>query len=316
MPTLVTARGPLLDQVLDATHEIWSEGLSRPDYGRWQAAQADSPWGREHLTRVALVDDGEWLASAKRYEFTAHVAGERATVLGVGAVFTPPKHRGQGRARQLIHLMTADAAACGCRYALLFSEIGADYYASMGFELIPREDVAYEIVAGDGPRVVMRRGRPADLTAMAALSAKTMTPDGFSLERSAGQIEFGLMRRGELATLSRPDLITLEWLVAEEAGRPAAYLIATRRARGLVIEDCGDEDPGGARVAGLVASLIALPSFHPPIVHGWLPESFRHWTRTALWRAATDDLMMLKPLGATPRPTLRGPISYWNLDLF
>ena len=79
MPTLVTARGPLLDQVLDATHEIWSEGLSRADYGRWQAAQAESPWGREHLTRVALVEDGQWLASAKRYEFTAHVAGERAT---------------------------------------------------------------------------------------------------------------------------------------------------------------------------------------------------------------------------------------------
>ena len=155
-----------------------------------------------------------------------------------------------------------------------------------------------------------RRGRPDDLPAMAALSAKTMTPEGFSLERSAGQIEFGLVRRGELAALSRPGLIALEWLVAEEAGRVAAYVIATRRARGLVIEDCGDEDPGGARVPGLVAALVAQPSFHPPIVHGWLPESFRHWTRTALWRAATDDLMMLKPLGAAPRPTLRGPVSY------
>jgi GNAT superfamily N-acetyltransferase len=316
MPTLVTASPELLQQILNSTHEIWSEGLSPADYGRWQEAQMGTPWGRTHLARKALVEGDQWLASAKRYHFTAHIGGERASVLGIGAVFTPRDRRGRGHARDLIDRMTAEAAAEGFRYALLFSEIGPDYYASMGFELLPREDVAYEVAAGDGPSVVSRRGRRDDLPAMSALNANAMTPAGFALERSGEQIEFGLTRRGELAALSRPGLIDLEWLVVEEGGQLAAYVIATRRARGLIIEDCGDLDSGGTRVASLISSLLTQPSFHPPIVRGWIPESFRHWTQTALWRAATDDQMMIKALGETTRATWRGPISYWNLDLF
>ena len=107
--------------------------LAVESYRSWNRAQMATRWGRNHLHRLALVDDGKVVASAKRYDLQV-VAGDRTVpAVGVGAVFTPPAWRGRGHARQLVDLMLADAADRGCRYALLFSEIGAAYYESMGF---------------------------------------------------------------------------------------------------------------------------------------------------------------------------------------
>src|SRR5579863_5091183 len=133
MPRLVTADARLIERILDGTHALWSEGLSRSDYSRWQKAQMDSAWGQRHLRRVALVEGDELLASAKRYDLTAEAAGGRLSVLGIGAVFTPPVHRGRGHARHLIDTLTTDGGRRGCHAALLFSEIGAAYYESLGF---------------------------------------------------------------------------------------------------------------------------------------------------------------------------------------
>ena len=46
----------ILDRILDDTHELWSDGLSRPNYAKAWAAQLKTPWGQSHLDRVALVD--------------------------------------------------------------------------------------------------------------------------------------------------------------------------------------------------------------------------------------------------------------------
>lgn len=316
MPQFVTADPPLIERIHDGTFTIWSEGLSRPDYSIWQQAQLDSPWGRAHLRRVALVDDGELLASAKRYDFSADIGGEPCEVLGIGAVFTPPAHRGRRYAQRLIDAMLADAADRGCRAALLFSEIGPAYYERLGFEVIRRDELVFECPVEPDAHPVARAGRREDLPAMAALSAGTRTPSTFALNRSPDLVDFGLIRRGTLADLSMANRLVVEWLVVEDAGRMTAFLIATRRPRGLVIEDCGDVDPSGAHVASLIASLATQSSFHAPVVHGWLPERFRGWTTPGLWHDATDNVMMIRPVGQTTVPRIDGPVTFWNLDLF
>jgi predicted N-acetyltransferase YhbS len=316
MPPLVTADARLTERILDGTHSIWSEGLDRSDYSLWQRAQLDTAWGRRHLRRLALLDGDDLLTSAKRYDLTANVDGDRLSVLGIGAVFTPPVHRGRGHARRLLEAMTMDAQQRGCRAALLFSEIGPAYYESMGFEVVHRDDLAFDATASRPGALVARQGEARDVPAMADLNSRMHRPSGFALERSADLIDFGLVRRCRLAELSTSGRLAVEWLVVEDHGRLSAYLIATRRPRGLVIEDCGDVEPTGAQVAELVAALVTRPSFHPPIVHGWLPEAFRGWTRPASWRGAADHVMMIKAIGGAPRPTIGGPVTYWNLDLF
>src|SRR5205809_7927705 len=96
---LVPAEGPLLEEILDLTHLLWGEGLSRAAYARWNGAQLRTRWGREHLVRVALIDDeGRLPATAKRYRFDARIAGHEGCMSGVAAVSGPPGQRRRGYA--------------------------------------------------------------------------------------------------------------------------------------------------------------------------------------------------------------------------
>ena len=102
---VVPATGPVLEQVLADTHGLWSDGLSRENYGKAWSAQLKSPWGRQHLDRVALIDGPHVLSSAKRYDLSVRFDGRIRRVLGIGAVFTASAHRGRGCARELITRM-------------------------------------------------------------------------------------------------------------------------------------------------------------------------------------------------------------------
>src|SRR5437660_623715 len=137
MAVLARAEGPLLQQILDASHDIWHDGLDRSAYGRWYAAQLATAWGRAHIERWALVDGDQVLTSAKIYRLDATLDGRPIRVAGIGAVFTQPAQRGRGAARDLLARLLDRAAADGVDAALLFSEIGADYYARLGFDVLP-----------------------------------------------------------------------------------------------------------------------------------------------------------------------------------
>src|SRR5688500_6940413 len=114
---------------MNESHRIWSDGLSRQAYARYNAAQMRTAWGSGHLQRLALVGDaGELLSSAKRYDFQATLDGEEMPVVGIGAVFTPEAARGRGHARAIVEEILAAATTDGARLALLFSEIDPAYY--------------------------------------------------------------------------------------------------------------------------------------------------------------------------------------------
>src|ERR1700680_4784035 len=116
--TILQAEGAVLEEVLDQSYPMWGEGLSRKAYGTWNRAQLETPWGRGHLTRVALSEGAELRSSAKRYDFEARLDGRTVPVVGIGAVFTPPAQRGRGYAAGLIERMLQDAQARGCRLGL------------------------------------------------------------------------------------------------------------------------------------------------------------------------------------------------------
>ena len=61
--TVVPAEGAILERVLDATYPFSNGGLTRHAYGRLDAAQTRTVWGRGHRRRFALVDGVDVLAS-------------------------------------------------------------------------------------------------------------------------------------------------------------------------------------------------------------------------------------------------------------
>lgn len=318
--TVMVADPAVHEQILDLTYPLWGEGLTRRAYGAWNRGQMGTPWGRTHLERVALVDNGHVLSSAKRYHFDALVSGVRERVVGVGAVFTPPGSRGQGHARVLIDEMLSQAARAGAGWALLFSEIGDAYYKGLGFLPLPRSMVTLTVREKPGaPATFVRAGEPADLPFIAELSAVYAHGAGFALDRSADLIGFGIARRRLLAGLGPAGLRHVEFFVAEEGGRPAAYVVISRGPSGVVLEECGDRDPTGARVGAILQVLQARePSLLREPIRAWLPAGLRPPQVLGVDESPAAEIMMMRRLGA-PAPATAvppPPVTYWQTDVF
>jgi GNAT superfamily N-acetyltransferase len=314
---VVTAEGGILTEVLDGTYPIWGEGLSRDAYEKWNRAQTETIWGRANLRRVALLDGGRVLSSAKQYDLEALTGGRRIRVLGIGAVFTDPSLRGQGHAAALIDAMIADARARGSELALLFSEIGASYYERLGCAVVPQRVPTIEVIRKPGaPAALVRAGEPTDLDAIAEISARARHGAAFALDRTAPFIAFMLARKRLLAGLGPAGLRSVEFFVTEEAYRAVAYVVISRGPHGAFLEDCGDCDPTGARIGAMLQVLDAREPAEPPlrcrasIPPGLVPPQWR-----VISDAAAEEIMMARSLGED-RAIVPSQTVYPHLDVF
>ena len=318
---LIPAEGDVLAQILDESHEIWSDGLTRPAYGRYNQAQTRTRWGSPHLRRFALVDGaGRLLSSAKRYDFRATLDGREIGVVGIGAVFTPAGARRQGHARSVVQAIVADAANDGAQLALLFSEIDPSYYAAVGFSAIPRHELTVRTKAFRGsPMILARAGEDRDIGAVTALANAMRTGHRFSFVQTEPFVRHALSKKRLLAGFLQPGILSVDFYIVEEGAGAVAFAILTATADDVVLEMCGDRDPAGARVGALLQVLRArtpsesasdISCFLPP---GWLPPQLE-LVSTSLVR----EVMMVRPLKPD---VLRSPLTeqdvlYWHGDLF
>ena len=323
MADLVSAEGRILEQILDATYEIWHEGLTRARYGRFYEAQLLTPWGAAHLSRWALVEGATVLASAKEYAFRGVLDGRTLEIVGIGAVFTQPMHRGRGYARQLIDAIVQRAMVRGADLALLFSEIGADYYEQLGFSVVPTIERAVVVGTSNrhgAPAAMIRSGDDRDLEAIAAMDRVRADPFRFHLERDRGLVAYSIAKKRLLAGLGRPGVRELQFFVTEEGATAVAYVVMSAYQQVWTLEACGDRDPSGARVGAILQALIARqPAERPPIIRAWLPSGFSPPQLQLTASQPTRDVMMVRPLTAaaeSARTLSLDDVLYWRADLF
>src|SRR5687768_897480 len=194
---VVPAAGPVLEQVLTDTFPLWNDGLSRESYAKAWAAQIKTPWGKQHLDRVAMIDGPHVLSSAKRYDLSLRIDGRIRRVLGIGAVFTATAHRGRGCARELITRMLDTAVTEGQEFAMLFSEIAPAFYERLDFVPVPLLESTLEVdqKRGGAPAMLVRSGDEKDLPAIAEMSAARSAAARLSLDRSEDLIRFMITRK-------------------------------------------------------------------------------------------------------------------------
>lgn len=317
---MVVADGALLERILDSTFPVWHDGLSRRAYSQWNAAQLRTPWGRERLTRVALLDEHDTvLASAKRYRHDVTIDGRAGWMCGIGAVLTPPEHRGKGHAAALIERMLDDARAEGAIVAGLFSEIGAAYYERLGFSTVPMDEVTVGVASKDGaPAMLVRAGVEADYTAICALHAARSEGAGFALRRDRHALHYAVSKKRLFAGLSPPGTRQFEFFVAEEGATAVAYAVFSQNPHGWTLEEAGDRDPAGARLGGMLQVLVARePSHRPPIIRAWWPRSFPVPPQLRLGRRTDPkDILMLQALADVRLPSRADEVFYWRSDYF
>lgn len=318
---LVSADGPILRQILEESHGIWADGLVPKAYAQYNAAQLRTPWGARSLRRMALIDDrGFLLTSAKRYQLRIRIDGRIVDALGIGAVFTPERQRGNGYARAIIQRLIDDAAGAGAELAVLFTEIGTGYYEAIGFTPVPLHQLLLSVVEKPGaPMVLVRSAEDRDIPAVAALATATAQNHRFAMVPTEDSIRFSLTKKRLLAGLSSPGALTVEFFIVEEGAGAVAFVILTTAGDDVVLEMCGDRDPGGARVGAMLQVLRARTpgeeavNFRGSLPPGWLPPQLR-----VLASAQSPDVLMVRPLkeGVLARPLEEQDVLYWHGDLF
>jgi len=321
---LVTAEGPILEEILDATYPLWNEGLTRDAYGRWNAAQLRTTWGADHLRRFALLDDhGRWVATAKRYLWPIRLDGVDAVMCGVGAVFTRPGERGHGYAAMIIQLLIEQSRGEGAAVAGLFSEIGDRFYERLGFSTVPLDEVDVQVERRDGaPAMLVRSGEQRDLPALASLHATRSADVRFTLRRDPQLIEYALAKKRLLAGFgqgagSRSERQT-EFFVAEEGASAVAYVVLTVSPAGWTLEEAGDRDPAGARLGAIFQVLLARePSRPVPLIRAWWPPAMPVPPQLRLQnRVPARDIFMLRPIVDVRMPSRAEDVFYWRSDYF
>ena len=320
MPVVV-AQGALLEEILDLTYPIWNEGLTRAAYGQWNIAQTKTSWGREHLNRFALLDDdGTLLATAKRYRHDVRLDGRDGWMAGFGAVFTPESTRGRGHATQLLEWLVDRARAEGALLASLFSEIGADFYARLGFRTVPFDEVTVTVNRKDGgsPAMLVRGGEERDLRDIAALHQTRTASARFALRRDSSVVHYALSKKRMLAGLGPPGLRQVEFFVAEEGSSAVAYVVLSENANGWTLEEAGDRDPAGARLGAMLQVLLARePAHRPPLIRTWWPRMLAVPPQIELTdRGDACDLFMVRPLADVGMPETADDVFYWRSDYF
>jgi GNAT superfamily N-acetyltransferase len=317
---LIHAEGAMLAQILDETFPIWHEGLTRINYERWNVAQMRTPWGHDHLRRLALVDDaGRLLSSAKRYRFTARLAREEAAMLGIGAVFTPPGLRGRGYAVHILERIIAEEAAAGTAFAALFSDIGDRFYRRAGFEPVPLDELTLSVARKNGaPAMLVRSGTDADLPAVAAMHDVRAASARVAVARRADLTQYAIAKRRLLAGLGPAGLRQTEFFVVEEGVSAVAYVVITSEADGWFIEEAGDRDPAGARLGAMLQVLLARePSRNPPQIRAWWPSRFALPPQVTIAdRTPATSILMVRPLRASLPRIEPSDVFYWHSDYF
>jgi predicted N-acetyltransferase YhbS len=319
---------PLHDQALDHTFAQWNDLLTREGYAQYNRAQLRTRWGAQHLQRVGLVSNGLLLASAKRYRVSVCLDGRTVPTIGIGAVFTPPEHRGRGHAAALIEHVVDASHADGAALAMLFSEIAPRYYERLGFSVVAMQQALVGVRWKPGaPAVLVRSGEPRDFDQIVEMHHQRAAGYRFSLAYDAEWLHYTLAKKRMLSGLGPPGTRDVEFFVCEEGTRAVAWVllqIARRRgateAESWSIASCGDRDPAGARVGAMLQALVArTPGSRPPVIHAWWPARFDPVQLAIHRRNVTGSILMTRPLlepGRIDPPIAANDVLYWHADAF
>ena len=319
---VVPAVGPVLEQVLDDTHPLWNDGLSREHYAKSWAAQLKTPWGQHHLDRVALVDGPHVLSSAKRYDLSLRIDGRIRRVLGIGAVFTAAAHRGRGCARELLTRMLDTAVTEGQEFAMLFSEIAPAFYEQLDFVPVPLIESTLEVdqKRGGAPAMLVRSGDDKDLPSIAEMCGRRTKDARLAVDRGEDFIRFNITRKRLHSGLAPAGRRNTEFLVAEEGHQAVAYLVSTVEDGRWMIEDAGDRDPAGARLGAMLQVMLArYPSERLPEIKCWWPKTLTPPQVKVAAATPTQSVLMIRPLRdrILPLPPLTAAeMVYWHADYF
>jgi predicted N-acetyltransferase YhbS len=303
VPFLTLGRSDQLDAIYRESHALWGSGLTLEDYtGLWHDLKR-TKWGRRHAGFYVWVDDrGRVLSSVKLYHPRVRVAGQTSRATVIGALFTPAAMRRRGHASDLVRAVLSRARERDEHVAMLFSDIGTDYYATFGFRALPAEEDRAALPAEPGapPGWSLRSMSEEDMRAVRAAHHDSCLPRPLAVVRDADHWEFLEARTARFFERLRDTRVRPRRRIALDHGRFAGYLLTIEGRREWNVREVGA--PGGDPEAmAAVLRLGAAQALRDGLrgFHGWLPPEvkphLRDWgIRTLPRRRAVPMVLALR----------------------
>lgn len=298
-----------IDAIYRESHEIWGGGLNRRDYQQLWEDLAATPWGRDHMTLLVWTDaDNRILSSMKLYRPVIRCSGRESRSAVIGAVFTPRRHRRHGHAAAMLREVLRVAEERGDRPALLFSDVGVRYYASLGFHPLPAHECWGRLLQParpTGSRLTLRPVEDADMAQVMLAHETSHRSSTLAMVRDPGHWEFLLVRsRSFFRRLARDD-VAHRFSVALDGESFVGYVIAVESGREWSVREVGSLD-GEPDTMVRVLRAASVPARRRGLrtLHGWLPRSLTE--RLSEWRIRREPrhraIPMVAPLGAAIDP--------------
>ncbi|HEY3176403.1 MAG TPA: GNAT family N-acetyltransferase [Candidatus Polarisedimenticolia bacterium] len=268
-----------IDQILSHTHALWSDGLEPAAYREFIATLMASDWAKEgggNYRFLVLADEatGEVAAATKLYRFAARLDGDLVPVGGVGAVFTLPHARRRGHAADLISQAHTIMAGRGDVLSLLYSEIGAGYYARLGYRELAPHAVRIQVPERGRPAAGLRPMHRGELDEVVRIREKEDAAASFCLARDHACWKY-LLARASYPTLHLGREIWEKRLMLAEGG--SGYLWAhfgkDHLGAGARLLEFGERAPGAALTALLDDLFDECRRRGVAEVEAWLPPA-------------------------------------------
>ncbi len=301
--------------VLEQSKSVWGHGISLEEYVEYHNLIRNHPWSRKNFQHLVLIDDqGEIFSSCKVYHHRVRIGSEFFPLAGIGAVFTPPPYRGLNYASQMLEYLMDEIQDQGFELALLFTDIGPEFYSRFGFRLFFKSDPVYlfEEQGRASPEIQILNHLPAELMEWDQAYDQgrnfviVKNPEYFQLlsDRMGWHQKF-LGYHDQKAAVSFSD---------------QTYLWADLSRWRLTVRRFGTRASDPALALGrLLAGLKAQLGFNS--ISGWLPAEFEQYPFLRLKESEprTRSLMMLTALTERADKIYRltpEEIQFWLADYF
>lgn len=303
-----------LGVLIDLWHRTWYPQCKAAAHHAYRMKLFTTPWARKNLQVLVLEENGAPLSGMMALSFSMKLNGRRLKVAGVAAVVTSPEQRGRGLAARLMTIAHRRFQDSGHQAALLFSDIGTEYYARFGYVPWPTTRFTLQAPPGKLARgLAVREAKAGDLPVMRALQEAFQKPFAFKLERPVAYWKHQVTRalgREALFGAARPS-----WgrFVIEARKQPVAYVRTAVRDGLLVVSEAACLP----RRENALAELIAARARDEKVdgISLLAPESLVDALRLPVARREACDKMMVAPLA--PRVDA-SPVShcFWGEDWF
>ena len=278
--------------VLPVTASLWAGARDLSTYVRQTNELARSAYARRNYRTVGLFDDGDWLASCKRYERTIRFDAKRLRAVGFGAVFTPRALRGHGYATTMLAMLMDEARERGLDLAYLFSDIHPAFYAALGFKECPSQAFTMASDLLPGERMRSRTITNADWGGVAQCFRMLQSRERWRFERTTAVWDWVRMRIRQRAENRAAQMVTL---AVRARQRVIAYVIGQRQpAKDVFMLD----EIGWSGILGqaVIGPLLRNAAGDMRRISGWLPPaSALAPLQKYRTRRRTDAILMMAP---------------------